>query len=153
MSGILLLAILGRSESRRSRIPATSSHSSNSLVAPNPAESSDGAARGYDAAPEETGNGQVLTVVAGPQQTLGDLSRRYLGYSDTELSEKIRGLNPDLKDPDHLEAGQLIRIPLPPGAMKKTNDTAEAAPAKPEISGNFFTRFAALLRNRKKDVE
>ena len=92
----------------------------------------------------------MLTVVAGPQQTLKDLSLRYVGHFDGDLSEKIRSLNPDLKDPDHLEAGQLIRIPLPPGAMRKVNDTAEAAtPSEPETSGSLFARFTALLRERK----
>jgi hypothetical protein len=59
-------------------------------------------------------------------------------------------LNPDLTDPDHLAAGQLIRIPLPPGAMKKVNDTADAATASaPSTSTNLFTKFTALLRERK----
>ena len=92
----------------------------------------------------------MITVVAGPQQTLNDLSLRYVGHFDSDLSKEIRSLNPDLKDPDHLEAGQLIRIPLPPGAMRKVNDTAEAAaPSKSETSGSLFTKFSALLRARK----
>ena len=75
---------------------------------------------------------------------------RYVGHYDDDLSKQISSLNPDLKDPDHLEAGQLIRIPLPPGAMIKVNDTAEAAtPSKTETSGNFFTKFTALLRGRR----
>jgi hypothetical protein len=36
----------------------------------------------------------------------------YVGHFDEDLFEEIRQLNPDLKDPDHLEDGQLIRIPL-----------------------------------------
>ena len=88
--------------------------------------------------------------MAGPHQTLKDLTLRYVGTFRQRTAQKIRSLNPDLKDPDHLEAGQLIRIPLPPGAMKKVNDTAEdAAPAKPETSGSLFTRFTALLRSPK----
>ena len=150
LSGTLLLAILGRSESKHGLTPATFDNSSNATGALIPADRSEGPAANYDAAPLDTGNGQVLTVVAGPQQTLKDLSLRYLGHFDSELSEKISSLNPDLKDPDHLEAGQLIRIPLPPGAMRKVNDTAEAAtPSKPETSGTLFTRFTALLRVRK----
>jgi hypothetical protein len=39
-------------------------------------------------------------------------SIRYVGHFDDVLLEEIRNLNPDLKDPDHLEDGQLIRIPL-----------------------------------------
>jgi hypothetical protein len=41
-----------------------------------------------------------------------DISIRYVGHFDNDLFEEIRKLNPDLKDPDHLEDGQLIRIPL-----------------------------------------
>jgi nucleoid-associated protein YgaU len=150
LSGTLLLALLGRSESRHALTPATFDSSSNALGSIITTDRSEGPAPNYDAAPLDTGNGQVLTVVAGPQQTLKDLSLRYLGHFDSELSEKIRSLNPGLKDPDHLEAGQLIRIPLPPGAMKKVNDTAEAATASgPQTSGSLFARFTALLRERK----
>jgi len=150
LSGTLLLAILGRSESKHALTPATFDSTSNTLGAVITADRSEVPAANYDAAPLDTGNGQVLTVVAGPQQTLKDLSLRYLGHFDSELSEKICSLNPGLKDPDHLEAGQLIRIPLPPGAMKKVNDTAEAStPSEPQTSGNLFARFTALLRERK----
>jgi len=150
LSGTLLLAILGRSESKHVITPAMFDNPSDPLRAPIPAGRSEGTTASYDAAPQDTGNGQVLTVVAGPQQTLKDLSLRYVGHFDSDLSKKICSLNPDLKDPDHLEAGQLIRIPLPPGAMRKANDTAEAAsPSKPESSENLFTRFTALLRERK----
>jgi general secretion pathway protein A len=150
LSGTLLLAILGRSESKHALTPATFDNSSNATGALIPADRPEGPTANYDAAPLDTGNGQVLTVVAGPQQTLKDLSLRYLGHFDSQLSEKISSLNPNLKDPDHLEAGQLIRIPLPPGAMKKVNDTAEAAtPSEPQPSGSLFARFTALLRERK----
>jgi hypothetical protein len=55
---------------------------------------------------------RVLTVMAGRQETVKDLSVRYAGHFDEDLFEEIRKLNSDLKDPDHLEDGQLIRIPL-----------------------------------------
>ncbi len=150
LSGTLLLAILGRSESKQGLTPAIFDPSSNALGPLIPADRSEGTTASYDAAPQDTGNGLVLTVVAGPQETLRDLTLKYVGHFDDGLSKRICNLNPDLKDPDHLEAGQLIRIPLPPGAMKKVNDTAEAAaPSEPETSGSLFTRFTALLRERK----
>ena len=150
LSGTLWLAILGRSESKKGISPAIFDNSSSALEQVTPADPSEGSIAGYDAAPQDTGSGQVLTVMAGPQQTLKDLSLRYVGHFDSDLSKKICSLNPDLKDPDHLEEGQLIRIPLPPGAMRKVNDTAEAAsPSKPESSENLFTRFTALFRERK----
>jgi hypothetical protein len=55
---------------------------------------------------------RVLTVMAGQQETVRDISIRYVGHFDDDLFEEIRRLNPDLKDPNHLEDGQLIRIPL-----------------------------------------
>ncbi len=147
----LLIAILGRSESaKRGLTPAIVNPFSSIHGSPLPADRSTGKPSNYDAAPQNTDMGQVITVMAAPHQTLKDLAMRYAGHFDRELSNKIRSLNPDLKDPDHLEAGQLIRIPLPSGALKKVNDTAEdASPSKPETSGNLYTRFTALLRARK----
>jgi type II secretory pathway predicted ATPase ExeA len=148
LSGTLLLAMLGRSAARQAAAPATPHDSSDALGTLGRAE---GSAAGYDAAPQDTGAGQVLTVMVGPQQTLKDLSLRYAGHFDEQLAEKIRSLNPDLKDPEHLEAGQLIRIPLPPGAMRKTNDTNDSTSASSgqEASGSLFARFTALLRARR----
>jgi len=148
--GTLLLAILGRSESGQ-RTSLGFDQSRNASDRTLAADRSPGADAGYDATPQEMDDGQLLTVAAGPQQTLKDLSLRYTGHFDSELAIKIRALNPGLKDPDHLEAGQLIRIPLPSGAMRKVHDTADsAAPLKPE-TGNLLTRFSALLRERKQD--
>jgi hypothetical protein len=150
LSGTLLLAILGRSESMQRLTPSIFDHSSDALGPMANADRSDSTVASYDAVPQDTGNGQVLTVAAGPQQTLRDLSLKYLGHFDNDLSKKISDLNPGLKDPDHLEAGQLIRIPLPPGAMKEVNDTGVSGGADHPIgSGGFFSRLTALLRGRK----
>jgi len=151
LSGILALAILGRSESNRSMMPANFDRFSG---LPGATTSTDAPASGnstnYYADPQDTGNGQVLTVAAGPQQSIKDLSMRYVGHFDNKLSTQIRSLNPDLKDPDHLVAGQLIRIPLPSGALKIVNDTGdEATNGKPENSGSLLGRLTALLRERK----
>jgi general secretion pathway protein A len=150
LCGTVVVAVLGRTQSRQGLTPAVFDPSTDTLGPLPPADGSEGTTESYEADPQDTGNGQVLTVIAGPQQTLKDLTMRYVGHYDDDLSKQISSLNPDLKDPDHLEAGQLIRIPLPPGAMIKVNDTAEAAtPSKTETSGNFFTKFTALLRGRR----
>jgi type II secretory pathway predicted ATPase ExeA len=150
LSGTMLLTILGRSESKQRLTPATFGSSSSALGPLIPAERSEVTAASYDAAPQDTGDGQVLTVVVGPQENVKDLSLKYAGHFDSNLSNKIFSLNPDLKDSDHLVAGQLIRIPLPPGAMRKVNDTAETAnPNSAEPSGSLLTRFTAFLRARK----
>lgn len=146
----LLIAIMGRSESIRELTPTIINRTPIVQGAASPANRPAGTSTNYDAAPQDTESGQVITVMAGPHQTLKDLTLRYVGHFDNELSKKICSLNPDLKDPDHLDEGQLIRIPLPPGAIKKVNDTAEDdAPTKPESSRDLFTRFTALLGSRK----
>jgi type II secretory pathway predicted ATPase ExeA len=146
LSSTLVAAILGRSQARQASAQPILENPSSTPDEANPTNRNDGSAS-YDALPQDTGNGQVLTVVAGPQQTLQELAVRYVGYFDGELSKKIIDLNPDLRDPRHLVAGQLIRIPLPAGAMKKVNDTADRA--EPENTGSLFARFVALLRDRK----
>jgi type II secretory pathway predicted ATPase ExeA len=152
LCGTLFLGILVRSQSNRAsapeaRNPPTNSTAVGASVNSGPAET---ASADYDAAPEDTGDGQVLTVAAGPQDTMKDLSIRYAGRFDGELEQKIKTLNPDLKDLNHLQEGQLVRIPLPPGAMKKVNDTGEpAAPAQPPASQGLFGKLTAMLRGRK----
>jgi type II secretory pathway predicted ATPase ExeA len=89
------------------------------------ASRSQSTARTYAADPQDIGDSQVLTVVVGSHQTLKDLSLLYAGHFDPDQFQEICNLNPELRDPDHLEAGQLIRMPLPPGTLKKENDTAE----------------------------
>jgi len=74
---------------------------------------------------------------------------RYAGRYDAVLAAKIKTLNPDLKDLDHLQEGQLVRIPLPPGAMKKVNDTEEPAAAPPPPQQGFFGKFTAMLRSHR----
>lgn len=73
----------------------------------------------YSADPQETGSLQVITVAVKPDQTLRDLAVLYAGRYDNNLLQQILALNPELKDPDHLEAGQLIRLPLPAGSFRK----------------------------------
>jgi hypothetical protein len=57
-------------------------------------------------------NVRILTVMAGRDETVKDISVRYVGHFDDQLLQEIRNLNPSLNDPDHLGDGQLIRIPL-----------------------------------------
>jgi type II secretory pathway predicted ATPase ExeA len=152
LCGTLFLGILVRSQSNRASAPEANTPAANSTavgatVNPGSAET---ASADYDAAPQDTGDGQVLTVAAGPQDTMKDLSIRYAGRFDDELAEKIKTLNPDMKDLNHLQEGQLVRIPLPPGAMKKVNDTGEpAAPSQPPAPQGLFGKLTAMLRGKK----
>ena len=148
--GFSIPSILHFVNSTQQKELARPSDSSNPRTSLDPATGSAATATGYDAAPQDTSTGQVLTVTAGPQQTLKDLTLRYVGHFDNDLSNQILSLNPGLKDPDHLEPGQLIRIPLPPGSIKKVNDTEEPVRAsKPGSSESLFARITALLRERK----
>jgi hypothetical protein len=74
---------------------------------------------------------------------------RYAGRFDIDIFRKICVLNPDLIDPDHLEAGQLIRIPLPPGTIRKMNDTAEEQTRETEKSGGLLSKFTDILGGKK----
>jgi general secretion pathway protein A len=55
-------------------------------------------------------------VVVEPQQTLAAISRRYLGEYSPAAVAKLRALNPRLTNPDHIEVGQQIRLPVDGGA-------------------------------------
>jgi len=79
---------------------------------------------GSDPASHGIASLQFLIVAAGPKDTLRGIGLRYLGRFDQKLFDQICALNPELKNPTHIEAGQLIRLPLPPGTLKKGYDTA-----------------------------
>jgi hypothetical protein len=54
----------------------------------------------------------TLTYVVQPNDTLRDLCVSILGRYDSTILAEVRRLNPDLKTPEHLDAGQKIRLPL-----------------------------------------
>jgi nucleoid-associated protein YgaU len=55
-----------------------------------------------------------FTYVVQPKDTLRDLCVSTLGRYDKVVLSKIRELNPDLRNPDHLDVGQVIHFPLNP---------------------------------------
>jgi type II secretory pathway predicted ATPase ExeA len=146
LSAILALAILGRSQSNLGINPHVFDGTRDAIGSLLPSTQSDTGSSSYDAAPLETNSGEILTVAASADQSIRDLTLRYVGHFDTDLSKQILALNPDLKDPDHLQAGQLIRIPLPSGAMKKVNDTGDTSPQQNrESSGGVLGSISDLL--------
>ena len=84
-----------------------------------PSANGEPASGSYSADPQESGSEQIITVAVKPDQTLRDLSILYAGRYDSDMLKQIMTLNPELKDPDHLEPGQLIRLPLPAGSFRK----------------------------------
>jgi general secretion pathway protein A len=69
-----------------------------------------------------------------PGQTLYQISVKKLGTYNVAILEEIRGLNPWLSDPDHIQPGQKIRIPsttaVPTDAQRAAEQAPSAAPAE-----------------------
>jgi len=57
---------------------------------------------------------RVFTYVVQPDDTLRALCMSLVGRYDESLKKEIRELNPSLKDPSRLKAGQEIRLPMAP---------------------------------------
>lgn len=56
--------------------------------------------------------GGIRTIVVEKQNTLRHLSLEYLNRFDSETIDEIRALNPAIVDPDRIEAGQQLRLPV-----------------------------------------
>jgi hypothetical protein len=56
--------------------------------------------------------GRVLNVMASTDESIEDLSLRYAGNFDEEQLQEIKELNPEVMDFDHLQGGELVKIPL-----------------------------------------
>ena len=65
-------------------------------------------ARGAEAASDDP----VFTVVVARDTTLRHISLEYLGQFDAADLAAIASLNPKITNPDHIETGQEIRLPL-----------------------------------------
>lgn len=72
-------------------------------------------------------------VVVGPHQTLTEISKLYLGEYNAAVLAKLRALNPGLGDPNHLEVGQQIRLPVADGGesgRSRGSEVQQEAPGK-----------------------
>jgi general secretion pathway protein A len=54
----------------------------------------------------------AVTVIVQPGQSLKEICLQNVGRYDAELLSEISELNPQMKDPDHIEVGQSIWLPL-----------------------------------------
>ncbi|MGA9937365.1 MAG: AAA family ATPase [Candidatus Acidiferrales bacterium] len=70
-------------------------------------------------------NGRVSTVVVEPGMTIRHISLEYLGRFDPAEVAAILSLNPQIKDPDHIETGEQIRLPLSRHRGSDTNATPQ----------------------------
>jgi general secretion pathway protein A len=122
----LLLSGLGiylGARTRPATVPPSAVHglnSASSAAVPGVEPSSERSATGpSDNLPShattETGAGNSIRsfkYVIQPNDTLRDLCVSMLGRYDSVVLSEIRQLNPDLKNSDHLDVGQEIRLPM-----------------------------------------
>ncbi len=77
-------------------------------------------------APRNSGTNSMVVTVA-PEQTLHEISSQYLGGFDLQRYQQIKALNPSLTDPDHLQAGQRIRLPRESRTTQAATQASTAA--------------------------
>jgi len=73
-------------------------------------------------------SGESLVIVVAPNQTLCQICLYYLGRYSLSLVDEIVQLNPSLKDPNFIMAGQRLRLPV------KSEQRREPTPRKVEPS-------------------
>jgi general secretion pathway protein A len=61
---------------------------------------------------EQDRSPQFLTVIVRPQQNLRRICLHYLGCYNSKLVNEIKRLNPQLKDPNYVQVGQRLRLPV-----------------------------------------
>jgi general secretion pathway protein A len=82
----------------------------------------------WSAAQEGGVRRRIFTVTAGKQDTLRHLSLQYLGKFDAATLAAIVALNPEITDPDHIEAGQRLRFPI---SIRRENPGEATAALQP----------------------
>jgi hypothetical protein len=66
-------------------------------------------------------------ITVGPDQTLQAICIQHLGEFDLQRLHQVEALNPRLTDPDHLEAGQKLRLPRIPEQPAQMDPTTVAS--------------------------
>ena len=74
----------------------------------------------------------IITLESG--QTLSEVSVRYLGRFNNELTQQIQNLNPEIKNPNVVFAGAQVRLPTQPGAIDRTVPNVESDQSPEEHS-------------------
>lgn len=88
-----------------------------------------------DSPVNESRQPQFVTVIAAPNLTLRHLSLEFWGRYDAATLREILILNPGIKNPDRIAAGQSIRLPLYSSQSPAANSNTLAAnsPAAKEV--------------------
>ena len=63
--------------------------------------------------PDAAPSSKPIEITVEPEQRLGEIAEQYLGGYDPQRLRQIQALNPRLRNPDHIEAGQKLRLPVP----------------------------------------
>ena len=82
---------------------------------------------------ETATDSRVDSVKVTPGQTLYQISLKNLGTYNDAIREKFQGLNPWLRDPNHIQPGQKIRIPaatVSTDPQRAAEQSTSAAPAE-----------------------
>ncbi|MGO8758732.1 MAG: hypothetical protein ACLQG3_11470 [Terracidiphilus sp.] len=74
-------------------------------------------------------------ITAEPNQTLREISVRYLGVWDQKRLREIQALNPQLTDLDHLRVGQKIWLPAPEPTPVAQPSTGQGNPSRAAGAG------------------
>jgi type II secretory pathway predicted ATPase ExeA len=67
----------------------------------------------------------TIMIIVHPNDTIAKISEKYLGRFDPGLADQIRKLNPELKDLNHIETGEQIRIPRATGSAAEPRQLTE----------------------------
>jgi len=110
----------GPSPTHSSSEPTSLSSSSPEVAPSSESQSASNVPAAFSGAPSHepaqtephTASANSLTYVVQPNDTMRDLCMSIVGRYDAAVLEKVRKLNPDLKDPNRIETGQEVRLPL-----------------------------------------
>ena len=86
--------------------------------------------KGSPTSSHSNANSESVAVTVKPNQTLRDICVQHWGNFDSQRLHQVEALNPWMTDPDHIEAGQKLRLPGPPAEQVTVN-------AAPLSSGRF----------------
>jgi hypothetical protein len=72
-------------------------------------------------------------VLVEPRQTLRQICLRYLARYSLRIAQQIQALNPGL-DPNRIEIGQRIRLPLSPAPQNSTRPLQGEREGQPVVA-------------------
>ncbi|MGC2401304.1 MAG: AAA family ATPase [Acidobacteriaceae bacterium] len=103
--------------------------------------------------PDQAASASPFAVTVAANQSLGDISIRYLGGFDLPHLHQIQRLNPKLTNPDHVEVGQKVWLPGPPNtantpAQRSIEQAQDAGVSSAGDTNKFLT--AQLTDGHKK---